>query len=229
MGIVDLLIIIMVVVVSVFSARKGFLMSLLDVASYALSGILVKYFSPSVSDYVYNSYFAQQVSDKLKTLLPDGKCYDGIYGIIEETLSVLPSEITDIATQFGIYPTESAFKDFSEKYEYFTVSMIEQRFIEPIAKGAISVIAVILLFVIFVIALKIISVMINSALTRRNHPIIRSSNTILGAALGVVKGCVYAVMICLAINIIVPVAANDTLTEAASNSYFCKLIADLIG
>lgn len=228
MGIIDLLIIIFVVATAVLSARKGFLMSLLDVVSYVVAGILVKTFSPSVSAYVYDSYFAEELSNKLKELLPDGKCYDGLYSVIEQTLSVVPTEITDIAKQFGIYPSESAFKGFAEKYDYFTVSMIEDRFIVPIVKGTVSVVAIILMFILFVIVLKIISVLINSILTRKNHPVIRRTNTLFGAALGVVKGCVFAMIICFAINIIAPILANDTLTEASGNSYFCNLIAELI-
>ncbi len=228
MGIIDLIIIILTVVTAVLSARKGFLKSLLDVISYIVAGILVRLLSPSVSSYLYGSYFSAQVGERLEMLLPDGKCYDGVFGIIEETLSLLPEELLNIAKQFGVYPTEASFRELAEQYEYFTVSMIEQHFIEPIIKGIISVITAVCLFIVFLIALKIVSALINSLLKRKKHSIIKSTNTVLGAALGVVKGCVYSVIICFMLNIIAPLAANPALSEATDSSYFCNLVADLI-
>lgn len=228
MGIIDIIIIVLVVLIAVLSARKGFLLSLFNLCSYFIAAVLVKLSSAPVSGYVYTNYVQQALRGKINELMPAEISGENIYSAIENTLSALPEEITAIAKHFGIYPSASAFNDFAEKYDSFSAEMIEQRFIEPIATGVISLIVAVVLFIVFVILLRIAFYLINKWLTKEDHPIIKKTNAFFGAALGVLKGTVFAGIICVLLNIIAPLINNAALNDATVNSYFCNLIAELL-
>lgn len=227
MNIADLIIIVFIAIVAVFSARKGFLMSLFNLASYFISAVLVKIFSPSVSEYIYTSFVSEKIRAEITQLLPSEIADKSLSQIADDILSVVPESVAAVAKQFGLYPDTAALAQVGTN-EPITAEMLEQRFIQPIITGVISVIVMLALFILFVIVLRIVFHIINGFLTKKKHTLIRQTNMFFGAALGVVKGAVISALICFILNIASPVINNAVLMDMTTGSYFCNLIADII-
>ncbi|MBR3766804.1 MAG: CvpA family protein [Clostridia bacterium] len=227
MNIIDIAVILIIVIIAVVSAKKGFLMSLFNIAAFVASGILARLFSSPVTSFIYSNYLSEKVLLKLNELLPSGSVNGEITGIIDGVMNSLPSFLAGVAKQFGIYNIAD-FEQFSQSGEALTVEMLEREYVGPLVSNIVSVIVIVLLFILFSFLLKIVLSFINRMLTKKKHKIIRSTNMFLGAALGVIKGVIPAGLVCALLNIIAPAFNNETLLELTNNSYFCNLIADIL-
>lgn len=227
MNIVDLILIIIVVVVAIVSARKGFLLSLFNIAAYVISGILAKIFSSPVVSYVYTNYFSEKILLKLHELMPSGSLEGEINTIVIDALEALPEFVLSMIGHFNMFDFASSGTSAGTQ-SALTVEMIEQTYVAPLVSNVLSIIVVVLLFVLFSVVLRFAFSIINRLVTGKKHKLIRGTNMFLGAALGVVKGSVIAGLICAVLNIAAPVVNNPNLTDFVDGSTICNLIADLL-
>ncbi len=226
MNVIDLIVIVLIAVIAVASAKKGFLMSLFNIVAYVISGFFSKLFCNPVTDYIYTYYMQEKVLMKLNELLPSGSVDGEISTVIDNVLQSLPVFFTGMAELFGIYDiagTSSVTTDAA-----LTVEVIESDYLGPIVANIISVVVLVLLFMFFSMLFRFILSFINRSLTKKKHKIIRGTNMFLGAALGVIKGIIPAGILCALVNIAAPVLNNELLFEYANGSYFCNLVADLL-
>lgn len=227
MNIVDFLLIILVAVIAVMSAKKGFLMSLFNIISYFIAGILAKIFSSPIASYIYSGYISEKVLLKLNELMPSGSVEGELIDVVDGVFESLPAFVFDTANHFGILPLRDYFA-YSSSTETLTVDAMESNIIAPVILNVLSVILLIALFVIFSILLKMVFSFINKGLTSKKHEFMRKTNAFLGAMLGVIKGIVPAGLICAVLNIAAPVLNNENLFEFVNGSYFCLLVADIL-
>ncbi len=227
MNIVDLLLVILVGIIAVISANKGFLMAVFNIMSYVGAGILAKIFNSPVSSYLYTNYAYEKTMEKLNELLPSGSLEGEMMNVIDGVFESFPPFVYELALHFNILNPDMLFSG-SSTGDKLTVELIEQNYIGPAVTNVISVIAIVALFIVFSILLKIVFSFINKMLTGKKHKIMRKTNMFLGAALGVIKGVIPAGLICALLNIAAPAINNDTLFDFVNGSYFCNLVASIL-
>ncbi len=226
MNILDLIVFLVVAVIAIISAKKGFLLSLFNIISFVISGFLAKIFSIPVSAYVYDGYCREKIIAKMYEFMPSGSVEGEISNAVLKTLGALPEFVMSMISHFDIInPNDLVNMDTGVN---LTVEAIEQTYLEPIMLKVISVVAIIVLFIIFAVILKFVFSLINKLLTRKKHKIIRGTNMLLGASLGVVKGSLIAGLICAVLNIAAPAINNETLNEFVSGSAICNIITELL-
>ena len=108
------------------------------------------------------------------------------------------------------------------------VENIEAQYLAPIVTAVVSVISLVLLFVLFAIVFRIIFSVIDKFLNSDKHKLIRTSNRVLGAVLGFIKSLVPAGLICALLNIVTPLINNEAFYNMVTDSFFCKLIAEIL-
>ncbi len=226
MNLLDLIMFLIVAVIAIISAKKGFLLSLFNIISFVISGFLAKIFSSPVSAYVYDSYCREKIIAKMYEIMPSGSVEGEISNAVLETLESLPEFVMSMISHFNIIDTNNLFA--MNEGANLTVEAIEQTYLEPIMLKVIAVVAIIVLFIIFAVILKFVFSLINKLLTRKKHKIIRGTNMLLGAALGAVKGSFIAGIVCAVLNIAAPALNNETLIEFVSGSAICNIIAQLL-
>ncbi len=227
MNIVDLILIIIIAVVAIASARKGFLLSLFNIASYVISGILSKIFSAPVASFLYGNYFSEKILMKLHELMPSGSVEGELNTVILNALEALPDFVMSMISHFDMFNL-NATGDASVTGSALTVDMIEQTYVAPLVSNVLSVIVMVALFVLFSVVLRFVFSLINRLITGKKHKLIRGTNMFLGAALGVVKGSVIAGIICAVLNIAAPILNNPNLQDFVSGSAICNIIANLL-
>ena len=222
MNIVDIVLILFIVGLALLSAKRGFLLSLLNLGAVVAAGILSRIFASPVSSVFYNAFCHGPIMEKLYEILPAGSVSGQINAGIDSVLSELPDALIAMARQFDLYPQISA------GTEVLTVEAIEEEFIIPIVTGVVSIIASVFLFIIFNAILKIAARIINKRITDSDkHKFVHGSNALLGGAVGVVKGIIPAGIVCIVLELTAPLAGG-TLAELVGNSYFCGLAAKLL-
>lgn len=225
MNIVDILLIIAVAVIAIVSAKKGFLLSLLNIASYVVSGILAKIFSSPAASFVYSNYLSEKILLKLQELIPSGSVEGELESIIINAIQSLPEPIASLVSHFnGVEILSSVtFADTA-----LTVDTIEQTYVAPFVLNVLSIVVMVILFILFSVVLRFVCSLINKMLTGKKHKLIRGTNMFLGAALGVVKGSFIAGIISAVLNIAAPVINNPQLSDFVNGSAICNIIADLL-
>jgi len=226
MNIVDLILFIVIAVVAIASARKGFLMTLFNIAAYVIAGILSKIFSSPVADYLYVNFFSEKVLIKLHELIPSGSVEGEISSVIIKATEALPSYIQALINQFVASDMLNAGADGTNTV--YTVEMLEQTYLAPAVINVLGIVAMVLLFVLFVFILRIVFSVVNKGLTKKKHKFIRGTNTLLGAAFGAVKGTVIVAVIAAVLNIGAPVINNQNLIDFVNGSAICNMIAEIL-
>lgn len=226
MNLLDLILFFVVAIIAIISARKGFLMSLFNIISFIVSGFLAKIFSVPVANYVYDAYCREAIIAKMYEIMPSGSLEGELSGAVLKTLEALPDFVMSMISHFGFLSLDNEI--FSSTETNLTVEVIEQTYLEPIILKMISVIAIIVLFIIFAVILRFVFALINKLVTRKKHKIIRGTNMLLGAALGVIKGCVIAGLLCAVLNIAAPAIDNPTLNDFVNGSAVCNIITELL-
>lgn len=227
MNIIDLILVILVAVIAIISANKGFILAALNIVAYAVAGILSKIFAAPVSSYLYKNFAYEKVMASLNELLPSGSVEGEINTVIESVFESFPSVVYDLASHFGIFNTDALLADAATG-EALTVELLEKNYIGPAVNSVISVVVIVLLFILFAIILRIVFSFINKMLTGKKHKFMRKTNMLLGAALGVIKGVIPAGIICAILNIAAPAINNAQFTDFVNRSYFCNLVADIL-
>lgn len=221
---IDIILLIVIAVTALISAKRGFIWSVLNLGAILLSSILSKVLAAPASQLFYNYFLHGKIMTELDRVLPAGSVSGQIGEGIESVLSELPVPVIAIAKQYGLYP------DFSGGTQVLTVEGIEQDYIVPIVTGVLTIIATVILFIIFSAIFKIVAGAVNHNLSdKKKHKFISKSNTLLGAVFGALKGVVVVVIICVALNLISPAFGGDTLTPLVDGSFFCGVIAKLFG
>ncbi len=227
MNIVDLILFIIIAVVAIASARKGFLMTLFNIAAYVISGVLAKLFSSPVADYAYMNFFSEKVTAKLNELMPSGSVEGEITTVIVDAIETLPSYIQALINQF-VNPSDILNAGSEGGNAAYTVEMLEQTYLAPVVTDVLGIVAMVLLFVLFVFILRIVFSVINKGLTRKKHRFIRGTNTLLGAAFGAVKGTAIVALIAAVLNIGAPVINNQNLSDFVNGSAICNMVAEIL-
>lgn len=227
MNIVDLILFIVIAVVAIASAKKGFLMTLFNIASYVIAGILSKIFSSPVAEYAYVNFFSEKVLLKLREIMPSGSVEGEITTVVLETIETLPAYIQALISHF-INPTDILNTGSEAGNAAYTVEMLEQTYLAPAVTNVLGIVAMVLLFVLFVFILRIVFSIVNKGLTKKKHKFIRGTNMLLGAAFGAVKGTAITALIAAVLNIAAPVINNTDLTEFVNGSAICNMVAEIL-
>lgn len=219
---IDIVLIVIVLLAALISAKKGFIWSVLNLGAILLSSVLSKLCAAPVSHFFYDQFLHTRIMGELNRLLPAGSVSGQIGESIESILNELPLPVTAIAKQYGLYP------NLSGGTQVLTVEGIEQDYIVPIVTGVLTIIATVLLFVIFSAILKIVAGAINHNLSDKDkHRFVSRTNTLVGAVFGLLKGVLLGAVACILLNLVSPVLGNGTLSAMTEGSYFCGLIASL--
>lgn len=224
MNLIDLIVILIVVVIAVLSARKGFISSVLNIVAFAVSGVVSRIFAGPVAEYLYKTFLSERIISELYEIMPNGSLEAELFEVVDGVMSSLPEFFILTAKQFGLYPDLSSVQAGG----HYTVEMIESTYVSAILCKVLTVVVLIVMFILLSFLLRTFISLINKAVSKEKHTVIRKTNMFFGAAFGVIKGTVPAGVICAVLNIAAPVINNDILSEYVTGSYFCNLIADLL-
>ncbi len=190
MNIFDIVILAVMVLVVVLSAKKGFVASCLDTFSLAISAFASYVLCPIVSEEIYNKLIRDLVKTEFKQALDEMSANLSIQEKISGMLNSLPETAIKLAESMGVDvngASASLISSVATSEEAF-IDMVVDTFAYNIIITLTEIIVFIALFIIITILVRLISSFFSHNLEK--IPFVGKIDTLLGAVLGVVKAVV---------------------------------------
>lgn len=222
MNIIDIILISLILLVVLTSARKGFVRSLIEFVSGLLSVAIAYAISPVISTEIYNRFFQEKVIAHIGESLPE--VLSETTGSIDysQAIQALPEGIRGIAEYFA--SSSAGFFDISSIAQAITPQEIERAVAAPVVTTLIRIIA----FIVIVISLLIIFKILARVITKLvRFTFLRSFNTLLGGVFGGIKGIIYVVVLVFAFTLIASLAAPSSFSDAVASSKVIELVDNL--
>ncbi len=218
--ILDGIVILIVLLFVLLSAKKGFVRTLIEVVGFIAALAIAFSVSEPLAEITYDNFIYSSVEE---TIQETGQ--DNINSAVDAVWEKLP-EFMKESSFFGLSKDDaaaSAQNNFSSNSNELAQS-ISDSLVKPTAVKLISVLISVILVIILLFAVKILARFVNKLFT---FSFVGDINKILGGILGLVKGAAIAVVFCLIISLILSFTKDGFLIftyDAINSSYLFKFL-----
>ncbi len=217
--IVDIAFIALVVFFVVSGAKKGFIRALLDGFSSIISGVLSYALSKPVADFVYNSFIRGFTKEKMQNVLSGS--YDDFDSVSERVTTLIgeiPEGAINLASKFGfnIEAVTTAIIKTNTNDKDALVEAVMVNVADNVLLRFTEAIMVIVLFLIVSLILSFVIRIFDASIDK--IPVIKETNKISGAVLGLVKAVVVIFVVCTLLFFVVSSSENAEFVTVVSSS-----------
>ncbi|MBO4734749.1 MAG: CvpA family protein [Clostridia bacterium] len=218
--ILDLIIVAIMALCVFFSAKRGFVRTLLEIVGFVAAFVIAFTVSSPLADMTYDNIIGpsiiSSVEDATGNLGSD---------VSDQVWNTLPSIIRKNSEKFGI--KKDTFTDKVQSY----VSMNTEDHAEKISKNVTKPVVVKLVGAIYSVVIVILLIFLSKFLARVINKLFSFSlvgkvNAILGGAVGLLKGAAFSVIFCMLVSIVIIISKNGFLIfneETIASSYLFKI------
>lgn len=219
MNILDIVFIFVIIFCTVISVKKGFLISVLNLAAVILAGVSARILSTPVAQYIYDGFIKSGIINTLKDTSGE------ITNSIKTATDQLPDIIMAIGARFGLVNADGtlAFADSAITDIY----SIEDQIIKPVIVGILSIIVLSILFFILSILFRLIVLMIRKGLKNKKLKLLNTSDAVLGGIFGFIRSAFPVTLICLILIFIASNSNSESFINLVDQSMFCQVIQKL--
>lgn len=202
MNYIDIAFLVLAAVMILLGAKRGFLVSLLNVLKYIVAVPAAYFVSDSYSEVVYDKYLSEYVQKKMAEKLSSADTLnaliDGLNERADFVLSLFSTDLSNLGTLSG-----------ERLVDYICTDVIR-----PLAVIAISLV-LFLLVLIFVILIANVIIHIlkkhrKKSKERNGKGMLSSANGLLGALFGLVKSVILLLVICMVFEYAAGLAGSST-------------------
>lgn len=212
----DLIVIAIILLFAMISAKKGFVRTLVEVVGFIAVILLANNVSPMLSETTYNKFIEPAVVEKVTESLGELDVLQ--MSQVEINQESIPSFVYKILGEdFSLENFQATINENLGNGIENAMSEASQTVIKPVITEILNVIFVILIVAVLSVVVKFLAKFLNKLFS---FSFVGKANKILGAVLGTVKGIAIAVIFCSVVALIVPLTENGLLifTESAINS-----------
>lgn len=193
----DITLLLIVVVFVVFSAKKGFALSLLNTIAFVFSGVFSYKLSGILSEFIFSSFLYDSMQIRFNEVLSNISLDSN--NQLQALTESIPDGFIKIWEGFGF--NLDNLLNTSMQADYPSSEELVKCFIDNVASGIVTSVLKIVVFILLFIVLSIVFKYIASLLDKviKITPIAGKANTVLGGVLGVVKGLVLVFAICFVV------------------------------
>ena len=189
------------------SMRQGFVKASSAILSIVLTIVLMFAFQDTISTYLRNSQFGQDISVKITEALTKNN---------DETITEPEEEKTG---DFGLPMFFGSFlDDTEEKIESAKNDLIEQA-AESTTSSVINILSIVILYIAIRIALFFVLKIINAIF---KLPVLKSINRLAGALIGVVNALFIVYILCAGLIWFVPNDSSELIRDTVSKTYITQ-------
>ncbi len=225
--VLDAIVIVIVAVTAIVGYRHGFIRTIIQLAGCAVAFVLALSLSSTVSTMVYDGLLRDGLHEKVETVWSETVINGAAQTVTEQTESVIEAlpgfvqTVLDAETiTDGIRESVSNKQTGTAVADYFVDELIR-----PVMVAVIRFIAFLILFLILMLAIRLLAKLLKPI---TKLPLIRQMDGGLGAAIGLVKGTLFAVVAVTVMQLIASGAATGPFTkENLDNSLLAGWIADI--
>ena len=219
--ILDLIIAAIVILCVFFSARRGFVRTLLELVGFIAAIVIAFTVSSPLADMTYDNIIGPSIVSTVEQTA-DGMS-DNVSG---KVWAALPGIIKRNSEKFGIEK-----ETFDDKVKSFVsweagdrAEMISQNVTKPVIVKLVGAIYSLIIAILLIFVSKFLARVINKLFT---FSIVGKLNTVLGGCIGVLKGAAVALVFCMVISILILISKDGLGIFTAENiesSHLFKLL-----
>lgn len=223
--VIDILLIVLFGFTVYRAAKQGFVASVLSTAAWVLAIMIAGQLCTTVAQAVYYPVINDKVTEIIAARMPDlsdtSMALDYANGVVEN----IPGFILNYAEKTGV-DTQSLVKGFSD-IKLTSASLaaeLAEKIAAPIILSIIKAIAFIVIGVVAFFVLKLVFKVVNKFF---KIPLLKKTNEILGALLGIIRGIFIVGSMSILIYIFAGFGTDNWLTNAADKSYIINWLSSL--
>ena len=218
--VIDLIVIAIIAICVLLSAKKGFVKTIVGVVGFIAATYLAFTLSTPLADTTYDKIIEPPI-------------VESAVGAVGETQNdiweALPDFITDNAVKFGISSDDfkgSINNNITEGTES-AVTKASQEVIKPIITKILGLIYSVVIMVVLMFVVNILAGLINKLFS---FSVVGKANRILGGIIGLPKGIVFAILFCMIVSLIVRMSGGIFFftNENIDKTILFKFLANII-
>ncbi len=206
------------------AAKKGFMLSLLELIAVIVSLVLSYQFSPVVAQATYDNIVEENLIETVEVQIDETLNISSSTVQAEAVLESIPDFMVSFASSVGIELDEVKAKIISEKFSSGNIATeLVTRVAQPIVVAALTAIFFLLLSVILLFALKWVAKLLSKVF---KLPLIGTVNKVLGGVLGACKGVMVIIFISTILKLIFA-GGDSEIATMVNNSYVVGLLDNI--
>ncbi len=194
--IIDIILLAVVVLTVIISAKQGFVKVLLGLVGMILAFVVASHLSTVASEFIFDKMIAPTAKTSITKTIENltDESTDGV-------LEVLPKSVYSAAEVFNVdlkaIIEQNVETSVSESAEAISEAVVE-KVARPFLTSIVQMILFIILFVLIFVLIKLITKAIDLV---AKLPVLKTANKTLGALLGFAKGVLFVYIICFILKL----------------------------
>ena len=223
----DLILLLISLIIIIYSAKKGFVSTILGTASVVFATIFSKKGSVIASEFIYSSFLRVKITEKVSNAVNGFSDSITLSEKIEAMISSLPEWMLRISESNGLdLGSVSAGISKSGVSEEMLVESFTDGVVYPVVTDVLKVVLFVASFVLLIVLLFKASKLLSKVIKRL--PVIGKANTFFGMILGVIKSIAIVFMICMVLNMASYLFEIEELKLMLSDSIIFKNIINIL-
>lgn len=226
--VVDIVLAALAVFIIVMSARKGFVVSVMEMLSLVISAFAsAKLFKP-LTDAMFNGFLTDMLRTKLKNSIDDHYQLLSYPEKIQRMIDTLPKSGIQMANKIMNTDINKAINSVSQKCagadDATLIDTFATKVSQYVVKPLVEVFVFIVLFVLIAIIIRLIVKAAKNALER--IPVVGKVDTLLGGVLGVVKALALIFVLCVLMYFLYISTTDETLIKGIGGSRVYQFVSE---
>ena len=223
--IIDLIILAIIILNIILSAKNGFVKTLIEVVGFVLAIIVSISLSTPIANFVYDKTVEPTIVNSVTE-----KAESNVDTAANEIWNSLPKFLKDNAADIGITNEKitQTFESETTDNVKNTALKVSQDVVKPVFVKIVGLAISAILFIILMFIVKLLAKLINGIFS---FSIIGVLNRTLGAFLGLGKGILIAIAVCMLISMIVSFTTKGFLIftkETLDKTYIFNILTNII-
>lgn len=223
--IIDLIIIAIILLVVIISAKQGFVRTIVGAVGFVAAAVISLTAIGPITEATYDKFIEPPIVNSISE-----KATDDVDDTVDNIWSELPPFVTDNSESFGITKEsiKEALTNSSQEDINAVLTNVSQTTIKPIFSELVSTFCAVILMIVLLVIARFLAKLLNKMFS---FSIVGKLNTTLGGVIGFVKGIVIALIVCEIIVSVISFTKNGIWifnNENISNTILFKFLTNII-
>ncbi|MBR6533063.1 MAG: CvpA family protein [Clostridia bacterium] len=200
--IIDLILIGIIAIIALVSAKKGFVRTVVEVVGFIAAVLIAFTVSKPLADVTYEKMVEPAIVNSVSD-----SAEQSTINTVDTVWESLPQFVTDNAANFGISKEvlEESISKGAENNAQTILTDISRNVIKPLVTNILKTVYAVLLIILLSFIVKLLAKLLNKVFS---FSVVGKLNKTLGGILGILKGIAIALIICEAVLLIVSFTEN---------------------
>ncbi len=223
--IVDIILAILLVICMIVGWKRGFVKSLMDLASNLIAFIVARIVSVQLAPTFYSQYFEQKAHDTLSRELASAG--GSAVSQVQSAFDSIPDSLNGFLGLIGI-DKQSMAVELSQKLEQGgseAVDVLMTNIVSPVVTSALKLLIFVVAFALAVLLLKIVTLILDKL---TELPAVKQANEIFGLLFGAIKGVIVVAVLCFALEFAAGIIDNESFISVVESSKLISVFDNIL-